>query len=513
MKKNIWKSLLILIANLCSAYASLVLSGKINDIFGHSGNLISLIAMAIPFMCIMTIVFKYIVEKVFKEDLEAITSKSSVMYLVVCLIAVSFIVISLYRVLKPSGTDFSLPPLDMIVWIMYLLLPIAIGISGLVFVAITFLMIRISTRHPRYMCFIGIISLVIWWVSIQEGGSPLESIARPSSSYYQTTNWYFMWGDRVYAYGRNGGGDVFYHISIEGNDKEILSTSDDMRFAKFFLVKDNHAYYYTEYRNKINKVDLVQGEIDEVYQGILGMLPDTLEDNRVLAGYRYGMDHDRPHAYIGWLNLESGNMENEKKLGLSNYAYHYAKINDTVYYIVEDEHEYHVYGNDEILFKTENEIYSVFKQNNFLYIISEDSIIQFGLEDYQLVNKVEGSDFPRGSILNNPNSSMINLGTSIRGYNFFYDYDYNLYVFNDEEMLFEWIMNFDIVKHASSYKDYVLFRSKEQVVLHHPKRQTQEIYSNVMHYSIQGDTLYLLVIDGERYSFEKDARFYVQKIE
>ncbi|SDY50153.1 hypothetical protein [Tindallia californiensis] len=514
MAKKTWKSLGLVLAFLGFSYGSLILSSEINRSFGeNTGNLKSLVLMAIPFVCLTASLFTYVIKNHLKEDVNEVTDKISVLYLVAGLVIVVTIVVGFYRILPKPDSEFSFPLLDMMVWTIYILLPIAIGIAGFAFVGVTFLILRLSNKYPKAIYLIAMISMIIWWNELPgEGG--LEAIARPAGagSYYSDTNWYFMRDNRVYVYEWHNGEDVFFHVTLEGDKKEIISSSDKLRNARFFLAYEQEAIYYTSFHNRVKKVDLRNGKIEELYSGSLALIPDTLVKNHVLAGYSYGPNNDPANAIVGWLHLETGALEKKKILKLSEHGYHYSEEEDTIYYSCKEKTQYHIYEDEDIVFTTEREIDAVFVQNNFLYSISPNAIIKIDLENYQVVEETEGSGFRKMPVLNNPNRNMIELGTAMSGLNYFYDYDGGLYVFDDKAMQFEWITNFGFVKHGSTYGEYSLFRSKEDVLLYHPQKRTLHKYSGVMNYSIQDNILYLLKIEGERYQHEKEPHFYIEKI-
>ena len=210
---------------------------------------------------------------------------------------------------------------------------------------------------------------------ISSSSIDLEDVVQPSMniSGVMTPSWYLFHNDKLFVYDNHG--DQLYSTNLLGSNKKVLASSDNLRYANMFMVYNNEMYYYTEYNRGIKKINLDNGEIKNVIDNkYFYLIPDTLNDNKVLVNYLNNYS-GKSHGYLATLDLQTGLLENERKLNFSSH-YYYDINNDNVYYISDDK----IYENNTEIYSFKDAMYNindfVFVQDNYIFTIIDNKIIK-----------------------------------------------------------------------------------------------------------------------------------------
>lgn len=223
----------------------------------------------------------------------------------------------------------------------------------------------------------------------------LDSIARPDMNFIENyvDNWYLFYNDRIYAYlfDLDDGTDSFFSTDLKGNNKKIISQSEDLRYAELYLIYDNYAYYYTTYNQGIKKINIETGEIHNVVEGkYLYIIPDTLKDGKVIVEYKND-NLGEAHVYVAKLDLKSGIISDEKILPFVNHLYYYSAESEKVYCIDSDNCDINkVYEDNSLIYtypSIGNDNDFVFTQDYYIYVVTTDKIIKLDMKDHAIIEE------------------------------------------------------------------------------------------------------------------------------
>jgi len=371
----------------------------------------------------------------------------------------------------------------------------------------------------------------------------LEDVVQPvmNNTTQMTTNWYFFHNDRLYVYDFYNG-DQFYSTNLSADNKNIISASEELRYANFFMIYNNEAFYYTEYNRGIKKINLSTGKISMVIDDkYLYLIPDTLNNGKVIVNYQNDYLNNA-HTYFATLDLETGLLSNEKKIKYpANQPYFYHKDSNKIYYIDSNDGKNTIYEDNTIIYTYEadnnlvgwksniksNISDTVFVQDNYIFAIIANKIVKFNLSNYEIIEEKELND--NFSLINSVRSgSGRTLGieeepaaTSI--YPLFAIVDKSdstnsnikkdgVYKFNSTTLSFEKIMNNYEGGFLQKYGDYFIFQSSTKTTIYNDKLKKYKIYDSA-NYSVENNNIYLMTYTGDFYHQKfNNLKFEIKKI-
>jgi len=371
----------------------------------------------------------------------------------------------------------------------------------------------------------------------------LENVVFPSMNIAitMTPNWYFFNNDKLYVYDNHG--DEIYSTNILAKNKEILTASENLRYANIFMVYGDEMFYYTEYNRGIKKINLKTGEIKNVVDDkYLYLIPDTLNDGKVLVNYENNYA-GKAHTFFAILDLKTGLLSNEKKI---NYAteqpYFYDLETEKIYYIDSSDETNHIYEDNKIIYTYEadnnlsgwksnpnsNVSDLVFVQDNYIFAIIANKVIKIDKSNYtiieekeidksfSLISSVRGGGARTLGVEEGPAmTSTYPLFAIIDKYSSYDSVDKcgDIYQFDSETLSFEKI----IEKNArggflQKYENYFILQTDNETVVYNDVNKKYKIY-NSTNYSLEKGYIYLMTYTGDFYhQKENNLNFKIQKL-
>lgn len=354
----------------------------------------------------------------------------------------------------------------------------------------------------------------------------LDDVVFPSMNIdvTMTPNWYFFHNDKLYVYDNNG--DNLYSTDLYANNKSIISSSEDLRYANILIVYNEEMFYYTEYNRGIKKINLRTGKITNVIDDkYLYLIPDTLKDGKVLVNYLNNYS-GKSHAYFATLDLKTGLLSNEKKVNYAtNQPYFYNTENNKIYYLDSYDNKNNIYEDNKIIYSYEsdtnlsswqtninsNVLDLVFVQDNYLFAIICNKIIKFDLSDYSIIEEKEldnsfslissvreggsrtlgieegpaaTSLYPLFSVVNRTDSDSQKSG---------------IYKFNSTTLSFEKIIDKNTGNgFVQKYNNYFILQTDTQTIIYDTLNNKYKVF-NSANYSVENDCIYLMTYKGDFY--------------
>lgn len=288
--KDNWKALLFSYIYIIGVVFSIGLAGMLSDYVKGNESLLSIMLLMITALAFASLIAQYFLKKIFKEKAYEITNKSSVILLAVGLICVLVSVISISGTfigkfsfnneLEKVMLFFLVPTLFALLLVMF--------VGGLIITFILFGMLRIAVKHTKSVAIILIISISLYILTLTNIYLPFNisigninkkeeilkdvlSMQQKAYQIYRYQNTYFIHNDKIYSTishnkNYNNGRDELFCIDLDGNNKKVISNSEQLQYAQFIYADGNEAYYYTTYVNCINKINLETGEIETIYK-------------------------------------------------------------------------------------------------------------------------------------------------------------------------------------------------------------------------------------------------------
>ena len=372
----------------------------------------------------------------------------------------------------------------------------------------------------------------------------LDDVAFPimNTSTTMTPNWYFFHDDKLYVYDYNGvDGDQLYYSNLYANNKEVLISSEDLRFANIFMVYNDEMFYYTRYNRGIKKVNLKTGQIKNVIDNqYLYLMQDTLKDGKVLVNYQNNYTNNA-HTFFAILDLRTGVISNEKKVKYATkQPYFYNKDTGKIYYIDSSNEKNNIYEDNRIIYtyEADNNLLGwksnpnsnisdiVFIQDNYIFAIVANKIIKFDLSSYEILEekRLEKSFLLLSSVRRGESRALgIEEGPAMTSlYPLFSIVDKtdnnsnksngSIYKFNSKTLCFEKIIEKSGGGFLQRYGDYFILQSDNETVIYNDKNGKYKIY-NSANYSVENDHIYLMTYSGDFYRQKKDnLKFKIKKI-
>lgn len=373
-----------------------------------------------------------------------------------------------------------------------------------------------------------IITLILMYLIKRKANNAvidLKDVAQPAMniSGQMTPSWYFFHDDKLFVYD-NHEHQLFY-TDLNCKSKNIIAKSDELRYANFFLVFDNEAYYYTEFNRGIKKINLLNGKITRIIKDkYLYLIPDTLNEGKVLATYENNYV-DNSHTFIATLDLKTGELSNEKKLKYTTkQPYYYNKNNGKIYYIESSYGKNNIYEDNNIIYTYESNTTLtdiVFAKDNYIFAIVANKIIKFNINDYSILEEKELGDNIKYSLISSVRSGgTMTLGmqegpTNICTNNnpmFNSENSSGIYTFNTSNLTFEKIIKNSINGFVQKYNNYYVFQSETETIIYNSDRNNYKVYKSANN-NVEGGYIYMMTYTGDFYNQEYDnLTFRITKI-
>lgn len=352
----------------------------------------------------------------------------------------------------------------------------------------------------------------------------LDSIARPDMNAIEqyVDNWYLFYKDRIYTYLYEDGKDSFFSTDLNGNNKKIISQSDDLRFAELYLIYDNYAYYYTTYHQGIKKINIETGEIYNVIEGkYLYLIPDTLKDGKVIVEYENNNLNDA-HVYIAILDLKSGNLSDEKNLSfVGNQTYYYSMENSKAYYINTDNNYNNCLYEDNSVIYTYQSIRNnndfVFTQDNYIFLVTTNKIIKLDINKHTIIEEKAFDNYGYGLYTSIRNRKLMFKDGELTAplctlaKPFIYSKDNSTYRFDSQKMEFIKVANVGYA-FIQKIKNYILFQGITGTAIYDENTGKVSSFSS-SNSGVDDKNIYIMTFDGDFY-YQKSSKcdFMVKKI-
>jgi hypothetical protein len=357
----------------------------------------------------------------------------------------------------------------------------------------------------------------------------LDSIARPDMNAVEreVDNWYLFYNDRIYVYlfDLSDSTDSFFSTDLNGNDKKIISQSEDLRFAELYLIYDNYAYYYTTYNQGIKKINIETGEIHDVIDGkYLYLIPDTIKDGKVIVEYKNN-NLGEEHVYVAKLDLKSGILSDEKFLPFVGYhLYYYSGESKKVYCINSDyDDNNNVYEDNSLIYtypSSGNDNDFVFTQDNYIFVVTTDKIIKLDINKHAIIEE---------KLFNNHGYTLY---TSIRARNhevmgkgeltapicalakpFIYSKDNSTYRFDSQTMEFKKIAEVGSA-FIQKINNYIIFQQDALSTTIYDESTGKVSSFSSSNFGVDDKSIYIMSYDGDYYYQTTDkCDFKVKKID
>lgn len=351
---------------------------------------------------------------------------------------------------------------------------------------------------------------------ISSSSVDLEDVVQPSMniSGVMTPSWYLFHNDKLFVYDNHG--DQLYSTNLLGSNKKVLASSDNLRYANMFMIYNNEMYYYTEYNTGIKKINLNNGEIKNVIDNkYFYLIPDTLNDRKVLVNYLNNYS-GKSHGYLATLDLQTGLLENERKLNFSSH-YYYDINNDNIYYISDDK----IYENNTEIYSFKDTMYNindfVFVQDNYIFTIIDNKIIKIDPIQHSIIEEKEldksiKSFWLLSSVREGGARTLgIEEGpASVSMYPLFIN-NKNVYTFNATTLSFELIIENINGGFVQKYDNYYIIQNDTQTIIYNTDIKEYKTYDSA-NYSVEGKYIYLMTYTGDFYHQKYDnLKFKIQK--
>ncbi|MBU3114531.1 hypothetical protein [Clostridium lacusfryxellense] len=358
----------------------------------------------------------------------------------------------------------------------------------------------------------------------------LDFIARPDMNAVEKNvdNWYLFYNDRIYVYlfDPSDSTDSFFSTDLNGNDKKIISQSEDLRFAELYLIYDNYAYYYTTYNQGIKKINIETGKIYNVIDGkYLYLIPDTLKDGKAIVEYENN-NLGEAHVYVAKLDLKSGILSDEKILPfVGTQLYYYSGESNKVYCIKTDyDNNNNVYEDNSLIYtypSSGNDNDFVFTQDNYIFVVTTDKIIKLDINNKHTI--IGEKPF---------NNHGYTLYTSIRARNhevmgkvehtapicalakpFVYSKDNTTYRFNSQTMEFKKIGDVGTA-FIQKINSYIIFQQGALSTTVYDESTGKVSSFSSSNFGVDDKSIYIMSYDGDYYYQTTDkCDFRVKKID
>ena len=351
---------------------------------------------------------------------------------------------------------------------------------------------------------------------ISSSSIDLEDVVQPSMniSGVMTPSWYLFHNNKLFVYDNHG--DQLYSTNLLGSNKKVLASSDNLKYANMFMIYNNEMYYYTEYNRGIKKINLDNGEIKNVIDNrYFYLIPDTLNDNKVLVNYLNNYS-GKSYGYLATLDLQTGLLENERKLNFSSH-YYYDINNDNIYYISDDK----IYENNIEIYSFKDTMYNindfVFVQDNYIFTIIDNKIIKIDSIQHTIIEEKELDKSMKsfGVLSSVREGGATSLGieerpASVSMYPLFIN-NKNVYTFNATTLSFEVIIENINGGFVQKYDNYYIIQNDTQTIIYNTDIKEYKIYDSA-NYSVEGKYIYLMTYTGDFYHQEYDnLKFKIQK--
>ena len=367
------------------------------------------------------------------------------------------------------------------------------------------------------------------YASNTSGQDMLDAIARPNMNAIEqyVDNWYLFHDDRIYAYlfdQYGKGEDTFLSTDLNGNDVQIISQSDDLRYAEMYFIYDGYAYYYTTFHQGVKKINIETGEISDVVDGkYLYLIPETLKDGKVIVEYENNY-LDESHVYIATLDLRSGTLSDEKILPFfGSTSYYYSAENNKVYFTGSDSvGNNYLYEDNSVIYKypsgvDENDF--VFTHDHYIFLVTSGKIIQLDLVTHAVVDeknftniglrlltsiRARNHEFKKGEltapvcVLENP---------------LFCSENNTVYQFDAQSMEFTEAANIDKANYTFIQKSshHLILTGQETTTVYDENTGEATSFASC-NFGTDDKSIYLMTFDGDFYQFAQPCSFTVEKI-
>lgn len=288
--KDNWKAMLFAVVYVACFFMMIAWSFEITKkVKGTNYAIFSPLLLCIALLSALSLITKLILHLAFKEEANQIARKPSIVFIPIGIfVAISAILNLSSTVPIPFDTRSELGIFTSLFAIpAYFILLIMTGMFLLLVSFIAFALLRFLIAHTKAMIIIFLLSSLLWFASLGNIYLPVNihigNINNPQITFqdilsmnlrgssFQITSTFFIYNEKIYAYvfqnpNYNNSGDEFFVVDLQGKSKKVISNSDEMRLAQFLHIDNNEAYYYTMFKDSINKINLETGDISVVFK-------------------------------------------------------------------------------------------------------------------------------------------------------------------------------------------------------------------------------------------------------
>ena len=304
-------------------------------------------------------------------------------------------------------------------------------------------------------------------------------------------------------------------MDLDGKNNKKLAETDDLRYAHFYFVYNDEAYYQHVFDNENKKINLKTGEISSLGTNDI-YIPKTLNNGLV---YSFVVNRIAGDAYSIFKKIDITNNKiiSEIKIDSSvGYVYYLDYDGNSIYYLENYYSRYpSIYKNNQIVYEfTEYDKYNfpeiefICVNNNYIYFEQKDIIYKLDINNKSIEKEVSNNleDIKRISSGNNMD-------------NYFYSnkkiYSFNMkddtfeLVISDVEKQPEYVYNMNnkliFTENTDNVKYYSEIDNLGSVIIYNKQNNNIEIFTNIRKVSFDDDYIYLLNQSNNSYFVQKKS--------
>lgn len=305
----------------------------------------------------------------------------------------------------------------------------------------------------------------------------------PSSLFYSSTSYYFIYNDKIYYYVLDNNNDYtelydqLFVMNLDGTDNQKLVETDELRYADFYFVYNNEAYYYTMYYGENKKINLSTGEITSLGNDD-NYLSKTLKDGKVYALIDHAVAGDS-YAIFKKIDLDTNKTISEVKTthSLSGNQYYLDYDGGNVYFLEDFYSEYPtIYKNNSIVYTFDDE-----NAKDIQFIAVNQSYLYFKLKNYIYKLNVNTKQIEKRFYCSLGDIHRISSGNNSDNYYYVYGKIYEFDVNNNQFRL--------VVSNINDKPDYV-YNINDKLIF-------TENTDNLKYYTSTDNLGTVLVYDGK----------------
>lgn len=303
-------------------------------------------------------------------------------------------------------------------------------------------------------------------------------------------------------------------MNLDGTNNKKLAETDELRYATFYFVYNDEAYYYTTYYSENKKINLKTGEIKSLGTNDI-CLAKTLNNGMVYSFLDNAVAEDE-YSVFKKIDIKNNKTISEikTKYSMAGDKYFFDYDGGNIYYLEDYYSKFpSIYKNNQIIYEfTEYDRYKFPKiefiavNSNYIYFKQNDIIYKLDIDNKSIEKELSNSlnDIKRISSGNNTD-------------NYFYS-DKKIYSFDMKKSAFELVIS-DIEKqpeyiyninnklifteNTDNVKYYSETDNLGSVVVYNKLNKNTEKFDNIRKVSFDEKYMYLLYQSNNNYSVKK----------